>query len=93
LNNVVEPESGVTILFNIVDSYEQCGQQNIVQSCFHQYCINLSVFTRVKECAHSITPSLTCLLNKSLKQASLPSEWKLSNIIPLHKKGINQEFC
>jgi hypothetical protein len=43
---VVEPESGVTILFNI-DSYEQCGQQNIVQSCFHQYCINLSVFTRV----------------------------------------------
>jgi hypothetical protein len=47
LNNVVEPESGVTIMFNIVDSYEQCGQQNIVQSCFHQYCINLSVFTRV----------------------------------------------
>jgi transcription elongation factor Elf1 len=47
LNNTVEPESGVTILFNIVDSYEQCWQQNIVQSCFHQYCINLSVFTRV----------------------------------------------
>ena len=37
---------------------------------------------------HSITSSLTCLFNKSLKQASLPSEWKLSNIIPLHKKGI-----
>jgi hypothetical protein len=48
LNNVVEPESGVTILFNIVVSYEQCGQQNIVQSCFHQYCINPSVFTRVQ---------------------------------------------
>jgi hypothetical protein len=47
LNNIVEPESGVTILLNIVDSYEQCGQQNIVQSCFHQYCNNLSVFTRV----------------------------------------------
>jgi hypothetical protein len=47
LNNIVEPESGVTILFNIVDNCEQCGQQNIVQSCFHQYCINLSVFTRV----------------------------------------------
>jgi hypothetical protein len=41
------PTSGVTTLFNIVDSYEQCGQQNIVQSCFHQYCINLSVFSRV----------------------------------------------
>ncbi|CAB4040631.1 Hypothetical predicted protein [Paramuricea clavata] len=42
----------------------------------------------LKECAHSITPSLICLFNKSLKQASLPSDWKLSNIIPLHKKGI-----
>jgi hypothetical protein len=46
-NNIVEPESGVTILFNIVDNCKQCGQQSIVQSCFHQYCINLSVFTRV----------------------------------------------
>ena len=46
LNNTVEPESGVTILFNIVDNCEQCGQQNIVQSCFHQYCNNMIVFTR-----------------------------------------------
>jgi hypothetical protein len=44
LNNIVEPESGVTSLFSIVDN---CEQQNIVQSCFHQYCINLSVFTSV----------------------------------------------
>ena len=29
LNNIVEPESGVTILFNTVNSLEQCGQQNI----------------------------------------------------------------
>jgi hypothetical protein len=47
LNTIVEPESGVTILFNLVDNCEQCGQQNIVQSCFHQYCNNLIVFTRV----------------------------------------------
>ena len=37
---VVEPESslqsGVTMLNNIVDNLEQCGQQNIVQCCFHQ---------------------------------------------------------
>jgi hypothetical protein len=39
LNNVVEPESGVTILFNIADNCEQCAQQSIVQSCFHQYFI------------------------------------------------------
>jgi transcription elongation factor Elf1 len=47
LNNIVEPESGVTILFNIIDNCEQRGQQRIVQSCFHQYCNNLIVFCRV----------------------------------------------
>jgi hypothetical protein len=47
LNKIVELESGVTILFNIVDSCEQCGQQNIVQTCFHQHCNNLIVFSRV----------------------------------------------
>ena len=49
LNNMVEPESGGTILFNIVDNCEQCGQQNIVQSCFRQYCNNLIVFSCVKQ--------------------------------------------
>ena len=36
LNNIVEPESSVTTLFNTVNSLEQCGQQNIIQYCFHQ---------------------------------------------------------
>jgi hypothetical protein len=35
LDNIVEPESGVTIWF-IVDNCDQCVQQNIIQSCFHQ---------------------------------------------------------
>jgi hypothetical protein len=30
VNNIVEPESGVTILFNIVDNCEQCRPHNIV---------------------------------------------------------------
>jgi hypothetical protein len=34
---------------NIVQHCWQCGQQSIVQSCFHQYCNNLSVFCRVKK--------------------------------------------
>ena len=29
-------KSGVTMLNNIVDNIEQCGQHNIVQSCFQQ---------------------------------------------------------
>ena len=33
VNNIVTPDSGSTILFSIVDKCEQCGQQNIVQSC------------------------------------------------------------
>jgi hypothetical protein len=34
LNNIVTPDSGSTILFNIVYKCEQRGQQNIVQSCW-----------------------------------------------------------
>ena len=41
----------------------------------------------LKECATSITTSLTCLFNKSLQRGTLPSEWKLSNVILIHKKG------
>ncbi len=41
----------------------------------------------LKECASAIAPSLTCLFNKSLKLGTLPSEWKLPNVIPLHKNG------
>jgi hypothetical protein len=76
LNNVVEPELGVTILFNIVDSYEQCGQQNIVQSCFHQYCINLSVFTRVAS-GHSQrghSPNANMGMEKFILYLSLKSQ-------------------
>ena len=36
------PQSGVTMLNNIVDNIEQCGH-NIVQSCFQQ----LVIFRRV----------------------------------------------
>ena len=44
LNNIVKPESGVTILFNTVNSLEQCGQQNVVQYCFHQLGTSCSFF-------------------------------------------------
>ena len=37
LKNIVEPESGVRMLNNIVDNIEECGQQNIDQSCFHPH--------------------------------------------------------
>ena len=34
--SIVTPDSGSTTLSTIVNNLEQCGQQNIVQSCSHQ---------------------------------------------------------
>ena len=39
------------------------------------------------EAGHSIVPSLTRLINMSLKSAKVPSMWKEANVIPLYKKG------
>ena len=36
LNNIIEREPGVPMLNNIVDNIEQCGQQKIFESWFHQ---------------------------------------------------------
>ena len=41
----------------------------------------------LKECAHQLAPSLHYLFTKSLKMSQIPMEWKLANIIPIHKQG------
>ncbi|CAB3977286.1 Hypothetical predicted protein [Paramuricea clavata] len=40
------------------------------------------------ETAYEIAPSLCLLFNKSLKSGIVPSESKLVNVVPIHKKGI-----
>ena len=45
----------------------------------------------LKETAHKIAPSLCDLFNKSLSLGSLPTEWKLANIVPVYKKD-NKEY-
>ena len=61
IEQVVEPESspqsGVTMLNNIVDNIEQCGQHNIVQSCFQQPVTtpNFWPCTSVKYVQHSVS--------------------------------------
>ena len=45
----------------------------------------------LKECSSQLAPSLHRLFTKSLRLSQIPVEWKLANIIPLHKKG-NREF-
>ncbi len=47
LNNIGKPESGVTTLNIIVDYIEQCGQYNMIQSSFQQYCNKLMIFRHV----------------------------------------------
>ena len=41
----------------------------------------------LKETSEVIAPSLCCLFNKSLNTGTLPDEWKLANVVPVHKKG------
>ncbi|CAB4037986.1 Hypothetical predicted protein, partial [Paramuricea clavata] len=41
----------------------------------------------LKETAWQIAPSLTKIFNKSLSCGEIPDEWKLANIVPVHKKG------
>ena len=38
------------------------------------------------ETAHQIAPSLCQVYNKSLRLGILPSEWKLANVVPVHKR-------
>ncbi|CAB3994357.1 Hypothetical predicted protein [Paramuricea clavata] len=39
------------------------------------------------ETAYQIAPSLCLLFNKSLKSGIVPREWRLANVVPIHKKG------
>ena len=41
----------------------------------------------LKETAQQIAPSLTKLFNRSLSCGIFPDDWKLANIVPVHKKG------
>ena len=41
----------------------------------------------LKEYAYQLAPSVLYLFTKSLRLSQIPVEWKLANIIPLHKKG------
>ncbi len=70
---ILDPTEVYNVL-NHLDSKKASGPDNISMRL-------------LEECTPSITKPLTCLFNKSLEHGILPSEWKLSNVIPLHKKG------
>ena len=41
----------------------------------------------LEETATEIAPSLCTLFNKSLRVGVLPSDWKIANVVPVHKHG------
>ena len=47
--NIVTPDPGSTVLFHIVDNYEQCGQQNNVQSWYTTGSEFLAVYAQNKK--------------------------------------------
>ena len=70
---IISPEDVLVVLLNL-DIHKAVGQDQIPPRL-------------LKECAHQIAPSLSLLFNRSLSEGSLPDEWKLANIVPVHKKG------
>ena len=62
LNNIVEPESGATMLNNIVDNYEQCiGSKTLFSPVFiNPY--RLSIFCRVYDITNLLYPNPPCQL-------------------------------
>ena len=41
----------------------------------------------LKNCAASIAYPITLLFNMSFSQGQIPPDWKLANVVPVHKKG------
>ena len=77
LSDVVLTEQEVASILNILDTKRATGSDKIPAKL-------------LKEAASVITPSLCKLFNKSLQLGKIPRDWKLANVVPVHKEG-NQE--
>jgi hypothetical protein len=44
-------------------------------------------FSRTVQCATSLSQPLSLLLSLSYNSGSIPKEWKIANLVPVHKKG------
>ena len=45
----------------------------------------------LRRCARELTPPLTTIFNACLEQQEWPREWKISSVVPIHKKGNKSE--
>ena len=46
----------------------------------------------LKDSASTISSPLSFIINLSLRQAMVPSEWKVASVTPIHKSGPKNEF-
>ena len=46
----------------------------------------------LKNCSESLAHPLSLLLKVSYNTGSLPKEWKLANVVPIHKKGSKDDI-
>ena len=96
LNKFKDHPSVVNIRNKI--SFSECPFffQHFSESEVYKEILNLDAAKKVggnipirffKQCVNEITPALTRCFNSSLDAGSFPSELKLADVIPVHKKG------
>ena len=78
LDDITATEKEVYDLIKIIDPSKATGPDGISPKL-------------LREADIAIVPSLTKLINKSLSSATVPSNWKLANVIPLFKNGEKQD--
>ena len=44
----------------------------------------------LKNCASALAPPISLIINRSLESGVFPTQWKLSNVVPVYKKGDKQ---
>ena len=59
----------------------------LISILIEKECINISPILIFKNCSESLAYPLSLILKVSYNTGSLPKEWKLTNVVPIHKKG------
>ena len=75
IDDVILSEEEIVAVINNLDTKKAHGPDGIP--------VRLLKETAIMQ----ITPSLRALFNKSLNVGVLPDEWKLANVVPVHKHG------
>jgi hypothetical protein len=77
LENIEATEADVTKILNSLNIDKSSGPDDIGNRV-------------LKSCSSALAYPISFLINKSLKSGCFPSQWKLSNVVPVYKKGDKQ---